>query len=116
MKSSLKRPLTWLVYTVAALLLAFNWLLYIWGVNSGFIVETSLGYFITPLINVLLGVVFLRERLRPWQWLPVGLASVGVLYLALNYAQLPWLALTLSFTFAAYSLVKKTAPLAPSTA
>ncbi len=111
LKSLLKRPLTWLIYSGAALLLAVNWLLYIWGVNSGFIVETSLGYFINPLVNVLLGVIFLGERLRTLQWLPVGLAATGVLYITLNYAQLPWIALTLAFTFAGYSLVKKTAPL-----
>ena len=100
-----------LIYTAAGLLLSVNWLTYVWGVNAGFIVETSLGYFINPLLSVLMGVVFLRERLRPWQWLPVGLAAAGVLYLTLAYGQLPWIALTLAFTFAIYGLVKKVAPL-----
>jgi chloramphenicol-sensitive protein RarD len=80
-------------------------------VNAGFIVETSLGYYINPLISVLLGVVFLRERLRPLQWLPVALAAAGVVYLTVNYGQLPWIALTLAFSFGTYGLVKKTAPL-----
>jgi chloramphenicol-sensitive protein RarD len=105
------QPRTLLIYTLASALLAVNWLVYIWGVNAGFIVETSLGYFINPLINVLFGVLFLHERLRPMQWAPVGLAGLGVLYLTVNYGQLPWIALTLAFTFGLYGLVKKTAPL-----
>ncbi len=100
-----------LIYTAAGLLLGVNWLTYVWGVNAGYIVETSLGYFINPLLSVLMGVFFLRERLRPWQWLPVGLATAGVLYLTLAYGRLPWIALTLAFTFAIYGLVKKIAPL-----
>lgn len=99
------------IYVVAALLIGVNWLIYIWGVNSGYIIETSLGYFINPLISILLGVVFLRERLRAWQWLPIGLAALGVLYLAFSYGRLPWIALSLAVTFALYGLVKKTAPL-----
>ncbi len=99
------------VVLLSAGLLAINWLVYIWGVNAGYIVETSLGYFINPLVNVLLGVIFLRERLRPWQWLPVGLAATGVLYLTFNYGALPWIALVLAFSFSIYGLVKKTAPL-----
>ncbi len=99
------------LYFVASSLLAINWLMYIWGVNNGFIVETSLGYFINPLINVLLGVVFLRERLRPRQWVPVGLAALGVIYLTVSYGQLPWIALTLAFSFGLYGLIKKKSPL-----
>ncbi len=64
-----------LIYSVAAVLIAINWLTYVWAVGAGFIVETSLGYFINPLLSVLLGVIFLRERLRPLQWLPIGLAG-----------------------------------------
>lgn len=100
-----------LVYGVAALLVTGNWLTYIWAVNAGLIVETSLGYFINPLISILMGVVFLRERLRPWQWVAIGIAASGVGYLTVAYGQLPWIALTLAFTFALYGLVKKTAPL-----
>ncbi|MCS6992437.1 MAG: EamA family transporter RarD [Anaerolineales bacterium] len=98
-------------YFVAAVLIGLNWLVYVWAVNSGFIVETSLGYFINPLISVSLGVLFLRERLRPLQWLPVGLAALGVAYLTFVYGRLPWIALTLAFSFGLYGLVKKVAPL-----
>jgi chloramphenicol-sensitive protein RarD len=100
-----------LIYLAAAVLLSINWLTYVWAVNAGFIVETSLGYFINPLLSVLMGVIFLRERLRPWQWLPIGLAAAGVLYLTVVYGSLPWIALTLAFSFGIYGLVKKTAPL-----
>ncbi|MBN1535550.1 MAG: EamA family transporter RarD [Anaerolineales bacterium] len=99
------------IYTLAALLIGVNWLVYIWAVNSDFIIETSLGYFINPLISILLGVIFLREHLRLGQWIPIGLAFIGVLYLTFTYGRLPWIALTLAFTFGLYGLVKKTAPL-----
>ena len=101
------------VYLLAALLVSINWLIFVWAVNAGFIVETSLGYFINPLISVLLGVVLLGERLRSWQWLPIGLATLGVLYLTFAHGSLPWISLTLAFTFAIYGLVKKTSPLGP---
>ncbi|HCE17391.1 MAG TPA: EamA family transporter RarD [Anaerolinea thermolimosa] len=100
-----------LLYLLAGCLLAVNWLVYIYSVNAGFIVESSLGYFINPLVNVLLGVIFLRERLRPLQWVPVGLAGVGVLYLTISYGHLPWIALALAFSFGFYGLLKKLAPL-----
>jgi chloramphenicol-sensitive protein RarD len=100
-----------IIYSVAAVLIAINWLTYVWAVGAGFIVETSLGYFINPLLAVLLGVLFLRERLRPFQWIPIGLAALGVLYLTFAYGSLPWVALTLAFSFGFYGLVKKTAPL-----
>jgi chloramphenicol-sensitive protein RarD len=99
------------IYSIAAVLLTINWLVYVWGVNSGFIVETSLGYFINPLVSVLLGVLFLHERLRATQWIPIGIAAVGVAYLTVAYGHLPWIALTLAFTFGIYGLVKKLAPL-----
>src|SRR5512145_532907 len=99
------------IYTITAILVGCNWLMYVWAVNAGFIVETSLGYFINPLISVLLGVLFLRERLRLWQWVAIGLAAAGVLYLTLIYGSFPWIALFLAVTFALYGLVKKTAPL-----
>jgi chloramphenicol-sensitive protein RarD len=98
-------------YSVAAVLIGANWFLYVWGVNAGLVVETSLGYFITPLISVLLGVAVFRERLRPLQWLAVGLAAGGVGYLTIAYGSLPWLALGLAFSFGSYGLVKKQAPL-----
>ncbi len=99
------------IYLVAALLIGVNWLTYVWAVNENHIVETSLGYFINPLISVLLGVIFLRERLRPLQWLPVGLAAAGVIYLTVTYGRLPWIALVRAFSFGSYGLVKKLAPL-----
>jgi len=111
LKQAITTPKTLFVGFLAACLLAVNWLTYIWGVNAGFVVETSLGYFINPLVNVMLGVIFLRERLRPWQWLPVGLAAAGVLYLTLTYGSLPWIALTLAFSFGFYGLIKKLASL-----
>jgi len=105
------KPKTVLIYTLAAGLLAVNWLLYIYGVVSNQVLETSLGYFINPLVSVALGVVLLRERLRPAQWLPVGIAAVGVIYLTTHYGRLPWIALSLATTFGLYGLMKKVAPL-----
>jgi len=99
------------VYALAAVLISLNWLTYIWAVAAGFIVETSLGYFINPLFSVLLGVIFFRERLRAWQWAAITLAAAGVLYLTLLHRSLPWIALTLAITFGLYGMVKKTAPL-----
>jgi chloramphenicol-sensitive protein RarD len=99
------------IYFAAALLIGINWLVYVWAVNSGFIIEASLGYFINPLLSILLGVIFLRERLRSWQWVPIGLSALGVLYLTFTYGRLPWIALTLAFSFGLDGLVKNTAPL-----
>lgn len=104
-------PKTIGAYAIAGVLLSINWLVYVWGVNAGFIVETSLGYFINPLLSVLLGVIFLRERLRLAQWIPVVIAAIGVLYLTFVYGRLPWIALSLAFSFGIYGLVKKLAPL-----
>ena len=99
------------IYLVAALLIGVNWLTYVWAINAGFIIETSLGYFINPLLSVLLGVIFLPGKLRPMQWIPILLAAAGVLYLTLSYGSLPWIALTLAVTWGFYGLVKKAAPL-----
>jgi chloramphenicol-sensitive protein RarD len=96
-------------FAASAVLLAINWFVYIWGVNSGYIVETSLGYFINPLISVLFGVVFLGERMRRGQWLAVGIATAGVVYLTVRYGSLPWIALTLAVSFGVYGLLKKQA-------
>jgi chloramphenicol-sensitive protein RarD len=98
-------------YTVAGLLIGVNWFLYVWGVNAGLVVQTSLGYFMTPLVNVLMGVIIMRERLRMTQWVAVGIAAVGVAYLTFTYGQLPLLALGLALTFGSYGLLKKRAPL-----
>jgi chloramphenicol-sensitive protein RarD len=99
------RAVPWL--GVSSLLIAFNWGLYIWAVNAGHVVETSLGYFINPLINVVLGVLVLRERLTPAQWIAVGFALAGVAWLTLKAGSPPWIALGLAFSFALYGLVRK---------
>jgi chloramphenicol-sensitive protein RarD len=99
------------IYSLAAILVGINWLTYVWAVNTDHVVETSLGYFINPLISVLIGVIFFREKLRLWQWIPIGIAAIGVLYLTFAFGALPWIALTLAFSFAFYGLVKKIAPL-----
>jgi len=92
---------------LTATLISLNWLVYVWGVMNGHVVETSLGYFIGPLVNVLLGVVLLSERLTPAQWTAVALASAGVAYLTVTAGGLPWIALTLAFSFAVYGLIRK---------
>ena len=78
------------IYFVAAVLIGFNWFIYVWSVNAGYIVEASLGYFINPLLSVLLGVIFLRERLRSFQWISIGLAAAGVVYLTVTYGRPRW--------------------------
>ncbi|UCD98332.1 MAG: EamA family transporter RarD [Chloroflexota bacterium] len=108
---SLRQPRILLTYTVTAFLLAVNWLIYIYGINSDQVVETSLGYFINPLLSVALGVIFLHERLRAMQWVPVALVGFGVIYLTLQYGEPPWIALALAFSFGVYGLLKKIAPL-----
>jgi len=92
------------------MLLAFNWFIYIWAVNNEHILQASLGYFITPLINVLLGMIFLKERLRPLQIVSLGLAGIAVLYLTVYYGKFPWIALSLAFAFGLYGLIRKVAP------
>jgi chloramphenicol-sensitive protein RarD len=98
-----------LVLTVAAIVITVNWATYIWGVNNGRVVETSLGYFINPLVTVLMGVFILHERLRPLQWVAMGIASCAVVVLTLDYGRLPYVALILAFSFGSYGLCKKTA-------
>ncbi len=93
--------------TATATLITINWLVYVWGVTNGHVVETSLGYFIGPMVNVLLGVVLLSERLTPAQWTAVALAAAGVAYLTVMAGGLPWIALTLAFSFSTYGLVRK---------
>ncbi|VXC68988.1 Protein RarD [Arthrobacter sp. 9V] len=92
---------------VAAVLIAINWLTYTFGVTTGHAVETSLGYFINPLVSVLLGVFVLKEKLRPLQWAAVGIGFVAVGVLTFSYGQLPWIALILAFSFGLYGFVKK---------
>lgn len=101
------------ILLITAALLAFNWGLYIYGVNSGRVVETSLGYFINPLVNVMLGFVFLKERLNRVQQLAVLLAGLGVAYFIWQFGTVPWIALGLAFSFAFYGLLRKIAAVAP---
>ncbi|WP_335934611.1 EamA family transporter RarD [Streptomyces sp. PTD5-9] len=93
--------------SVAAAVITVNWGLYIWAVNNGQVVEASLGYFINPLVTIAMGVLLLGERLRPVQWVAVGTGAAAVLVLAIGYGRLPWISLTLAFSFAVYGLVKK---------
>lgn len=102
-----------LMSTASAALLALNWLVYIWAVNAGFIVETSLGYYINPLVTVCFGVIFFRERLRPGQVGAILLALVGVVYLTLVYGRFPWISLILAMTFGVYGLLHKKIGIAP---
>ena len=95
--------------TLASVLIGVNWMTYIWAVNSAHVVETALGYFINPLVTVLLGVAVLRERLRPAQRVALVLSGIAVVGLAIDYGHLPWIALTLAVSFALYGLVKKRA-------
>lgn len=100
---------TFLLLASAALVITFNWATYIYGVNNERVVETSLGYFINPLVTVLMGVLILGERLRPLQWGALGIASLAVVVLTVDYGRLPYIALVLAFSFGTYGLLKKTA-------
>ena len=112
LRLALRQPRNLRIYCLAALLLSVNWWTYIWAVNTGQIVETSLGYFINPLVSVGLGLIVLHERLSRLQWLAVAVAALGVAYLTLQHGSLPWVALVLAFSFGFYGLLKKQAPLA----
>ena len=107
LRTSVSRPgiAKWLA--LSGVLIGFNWGLYIWAVNAGHVVETSLGYFINPLLNVLIGVLFLREKLHPVQWVSIAIAGIGVLWLTFRFGQLPWIALALAASFALYGLIRK---------
>lgn len=101
------QPRTLAALALSSAVIAFNWSLYIWAVNAGHVVETSLGYFINPLVNVALGVLVLHERLRRLQWVAVGCAAVGVAWLTWSAGSPPWIALGLAGSFALYGLVRK---------
>ena len=96
---------------LASALVLINWLTFVWGVNNGHILETSLGYFILPLFNVALGVLLLKERLRPLQWLAVALATIGVIIETVQVGGLPWISLVLAGSFGIYGLLRKQLPL-----
>lgn len=106
-KKHVKNPILY----IPALLIGSNWALYIWAVNANYIIETSLGYFISPLISVFLGVVFLKERLRKIQWLAVLIAGAGVSIMTIVYGQFPWISLFLATTWGLYGLLRKKSPL-----
>jgi chloramphenicol-sensitive protein RarD len=105
-----KNHRTLLILLVTALIVGSNWLLYIWAINNNHLLQASLGYYINPLVNVVLGMVFLKERLRPPQILSVLLAFIGVLYLTISYGEFPWIALLLALSFGLYGLIRKVAP------
>jgi chloramphenicol-sensitive protein RarD len=103
----LRQPRRLALVTVAAAVITVNWGVYIWAVNSGHVVEASLGYFINPLVTIAIGVLLLKERLRPVQWVAVGIGLAAVLVLTIGYGRPPWISLCLAFSFAIYGLVKK---------
>ena len=107
--AAVKNRRTFLVLLPTTMLLGFNWFIYIWAVNNEHILQASLGYFINPLINVLLGMAFLRERLRPLQTISLVLAGIGVCYLTFHYGEFPWISLSLAFSFGFYGLIRKVA-------
>ena len=107
----LSSPRVLVRFAISAVLIALNWFVYIWAVNNGHVVDASLGYFITPLVNVLLGRIVLGERPRPAQWTAIVIAALGVAWLGWQTGHLPWIGLALAATFGSYGLAKKTAPL-----
>ena len=109
LRCALSKPRVGWMLLLSGVLIAFNWGLYIWAVNAGHVVESSLGYFINPLMNVVLGVVFLRERLTRVQWLSVAIATTGVVWLTARVGHLPWIAIGLALSFALYGLIRKLA-------
>jgi chloramphenicol-sensitive protein RarD len=109
-RDALKTPRTLMILALTTLLVSCNWLLYIWAVNAGYMLQASLGYYINPLVNVLLGLLFLKERLRRPQAVAVLLACAAVLFRTVSHGEPPWIALTLGFTFGFYGLIRKVAP------
>lgn len=106
-----RHPKALWTYALSSLLLSGNWLVYVWAINDGRVVETSLGYFISPLFNVLLGYFVLRERPRRAQWIALAIATLGVLWLAVVAGSIPWVSLVLAASFGVYGLMRKTSPL-----
>jgi chloramphenicol-sensitive protein RarD len=111
LKSKLKKSNNKLIFILPAFLIGSNWALYIWAVNADFIIETSLGYFICPLVSVFLGVFILKESLRIIQWVAVLIAAVGVLIMTFIYGQFPWISIYLAGTWGLYGLLRKNSPL-----
>ncbi len=111
LRETLRQPRVLAAFGVSALLLSANWSVYVWAVQNAHVLDASLGYFILPLVNVAMGFAFLNERPRPWQWLAVGVAGAGVLWLTVQAGRLPWIALLLAITFGIYGLLRKVAKL-----
>ena len=109
-KAAVTSPRVMLILLATTLLVGFNWFLFIWAINSNHILQTSLGYYINPLVNVLLGMVFLKERLRRMQIVALLLATVAVGWMAIRYGHFPWVSLSLALSFAFYGLIRKIAP------
>jgi chloramphenicol-sensitive protein RarD len=106
-----RQPRVFGSFVASAVLLSVNWLIYIWAVNNGHVIEASLGYFINPLVNISLGYLLLKERLRPAQWMAIAVAALGVAWLTWQAGTVPWVALALAFSFGGYGLLRKTAAL-----
>lgn len=105
----LAKPRLAAMLSLSGLCIGINWGLYIWAVNAGHVIESSLGYFINPLLNVVIGTLFLRERLNPTQWTSVAITAAGVLWLTFTYGSVPWIALALAGSFGLYGLIRKLA-------
>jgi chloramphenicol-sensitive protein RarD len=103
----MKNPKTMVALLLSTILVSINWITYIWAVNNGHVVEAALGYYINPLIIITFGVVILREKMRPLQWVAVAIAAIGVLVLTIDYGRLPWVAISLALSWGSYGLVKK---------
>jgi chloramphenicol-sensitive protein RarD len=112
-KAALVNPRIFSLLVLSSLLVAFNWLLYIWAINHDRVLQASLGYYINPLVNVLLGMLFLKERMRRAQMVAFFLAAAGVIYLTLYYGRFPWISLALAFSFGFYGLIRKIIPVGP---
>ncbi|OYD24427.1 EamA family transporter RarD [Oceanimonas baumannii] len=114
-RALLRQPRLLLLLLISSVVIGTNWLVFIWAVNNNHILDASLGYYINPLLNIVLGMVFLQERYRPLQWLAVGLAALGVLIQLLVFGSLPWVALVLALSFGTYGLIRKQVPVDPFT-
>ena len=110
-RQEFSKPRTILLHLASSLMIGANWLIYVWAVNSNQVVESSMGYFLNPLLTIVLGVLVFHERLRSIQWFSVALAGVGIVVLALVHGRIPWVALSLALTFGLYGLLKKLAPI-----
>ena len=105
--ATFKRPKVAAKLFTASILVSINWLIYIWATNNGHVVEASLGYYINPLIAIAFGIILLKERMRPLQWVSVSVATIGVLVLTIDYGRLPWVAFGVALSWGTYGLIKK---------